>query len=115
MERQEEISNRLGWPLTLAALIAMFTLLLTSGQKLELSLMSIALLTAQFIETRLPRVRSTTRALRIFVFTWLVMVIGWPQDSIRQWYVKPIYTNLVGCILAAEVVIRAWEQRDGRD
>lgn len=103
--------NRLGWPLTGAALVAMFALLVTSGRNLELLILGILLLASQVTSWRLTIARGTSRALRVFIFTWLVLVIGWPQQDISQWYVKPEYTNLVGCILAAEIVIRTWEQQ----
>jgi len=67
----------------------------------------LCLLAGQLMHWRLPDNRTVRQALRLGVFTVIIVLVGWPQESINQWFLKPPWTNLVGCLLAAELVIRS--------
>lgn len=105
-------TDRLPWALTAAAVVAMAALYLTAERFLGLIPCALALVLSQFTALRLPRSRTLAASVRAILFAVITIIIGFPEESFPQWYMKPSYTNLLGCILAAEVAIRSWEHQD---
>jgi transglutaminase-like putative cysteine protease len=101
---------RLPWTLVGALLVAMTAHWFTVDGFVGLPLCGLALLSSQFTLARLPSNRGLSWSIRAIVATFITMVIGVPRESVYQWYVKPEYTHLIGCLLSAEVAIRAWER-----
>ena len=40
------------------------------------------------------------------------MSVGLPTEDAAAWYFEPQYTNLLGYLLAGEMVVRAWRRAD---
>jgi transglutaminase-like putative cysteine protease len=47
---------------------------------------------------------------RIVVFGAILMALGVPKGDRAAWYFEPDYTQLCGALLAAELVVRAWQR-----
>jgi transglutaminase-like putative cysteine protease len=107
-------TERLPWAIVGALLVAMAAHWFTVEGFLGLPLCAAALLLSQLTGARLPATRGLSWSLRAIVVTFIIIVIGMPRESVAQWYVKPEYTNLIGCLLSAEAAIRSWERREPR-
>jgi transglutaminase-like putative cysteine protease len=100
---------RLPWPLLATALLAMLALFLTHPFP-ALPLMAMLLVASQLTDLRLTGPRSTGWAMRMAVFSAIIILVGIPDENIRFWYIKEKYTTLVGDLLSAEIVIRSWRR-----
>jgi hypothetical protein len=105
---------RLGWSLTLAALTAFAGFFITSEMFLGMPVLALLLILSQLVDWRLPVNRSIALGLRAVVFTLFLILIGYPDEPVYGWYLKSAYTNLLGAILAAELVMRAWELQNSQ-
>jgi hypothetical protein len=105
--------GRLPWPLTGAALVAFAALYLTGGRFVGLPVMAIVLLASYATSWRMASGRAMRWGLRIVAFAIITMAVGIPRDSAAMWYFVPGYTSLIGYLLAAELVLPAWQRGAG--
>lgn len=99
-------------PLTLACLAAFFAMGSTAESWTGPAIFGLLLLAHHVIPWRIPASKGTRRAIRLMAFSWIILVVGWPQESVFQWYLKSSYTILIGQLLMAEIVICAWRSRE---
>jgi transglutaminase-like putative cysteine protease len=114
-------SDRFPWSITLAGLIAMTALCLTTIKSDEpgvvqppqavLAALGILLVAARLTSLRLPQSRLLSWGLRIAGFVAVFLVVGVPDEAFYMWYIKPAYTIPLGCAVAVELTTRAWERR----
>src|SRR4030095_12669092 len=104
--------TRLPWTLVGALLVAMTAHWFAVDGFLGLPICAVLLVSSQFTQFRLASTRGLSWSLRAIVMTFITLVIGFPTESIQQWYVKPEYTHLIGCLLSAEGAIRAWARSE---
>jgi hypothetical protein len=107
-----EGDRRLPWSLVAAALVAMTAHYFTADEFLGLPICGIVLVASQLKTWRLPRSRAISWSLRAIVLTVITIFVGFPNEKLPQWYMKPEYTKLIGCLIAAEIAIRSWERRE---
>src|SRR5262249_14278825 len=111
-EQQRFEAVLLPWPLVGAALVAMTAHYFTADGFLGLAIFGLLLIASQMTDWRLARSRMVRYSLRAIVATVITIIIGFPNEPLPQWYMKPEYTKLIGCLLAAEIAVRAWEKQD---
>jgi transglutaminase-like putative cysteine protease len=100
---------RLPWPLVGACATAFVAHAFTAQEFILMPVLALLLILSQLVSWRLPENRSISRGIRLVLLTAVLVIIGWPEDAIWGWYVKPEYTNLIGAIIAVEIVVRCWE------
>lgn len=93
----------------LTALIAIAAIGFTAAQPIVAVALGLLLLMSQLSGWRLPENRSIARGVRVAVYMAIIILVGWPSSDLRMWYTKPQYTNLIGCLIAAEIVVRCFE------
>lgn len=102
-------TGRLPWPIALTALVAIAGMGFTAGQVILAPLLGSPLIMSQLSSWRLPENRSIARGVRIAAYMAIVVVVGWPTTNPRMWFTKSEYTNLIGFLICAEIVIRCLE------
>lgn len=98
-------------PLTLAALISFFSLYLTARRGQGLIILGLLLLASYHVRWRIPHERIVRWTARIVPMCAIALLVGWPNEDIILWYIKPAYTNLIGYLLATEIVIQSYLRR----
>jgi transglutaminase-like putative cysteine protease len=81
----------------------------TAQEFILMPVLALLVILSQIMSWRLPENRSISRGIRLVLLTAVLVIMGWPDESIWGWYVRPAYTNLVGAIIAVEIVVRCWE------
>ncbi len=102
--------NRLPVALMLAALVSMWGIFITDGNRfLGLPLIALLLLGTWATTRRISPVDRWSRwGLRIAMLTGILGVIGVPKGDVHLWYMQPQFTNAIGILLSAELMLRAW-------
>ncbi len=98
-------------PLIAAALVSFAALYLTAERPPGLIAAGVILLASRFVKFRLPRDRLLGWIVRLVPMSAILLLTGLPEEDASMWYVKPAYTNLIGYLLAVEVIIQAWMRR----
>lgn len=99
-------------PFALVLILSLVAFYFTSAEYPPL-IAAVAVALSEMVRIRLPHSRMLALALRLAAFTPIFLHLGIPPESFPQWYLKPSYTTLVGCLLSAEAAIRAWEPPGG--
>ena len=105
-------SPRLPLALAGAAVVAGVSHFLNAEKTNALAVFLVAILASYLTSWRLPRNRAFTWGLRAVVYGGILMIVGLPKEEAVFWYVKFEYTDRIGHLLAAELVLRAWRQPD---
>jgi Transglutaminase-like superfamily len=104
-------------PISIAgtALTAFALLYLTADRQDNVPLIPILgamLLLTCLTSWRLPSSNWYGYGMRVVLFGSILLIIRLPHEDANYWYFKREYTNLAGCLLAAEMVVQAWRWRD---
>src|SRR5690348_12704388 len=87
---------RLPWVLVGAALVGMTAHYFPTGGFLGLPICGLLFVASQLTAWRLSRSRMVRYSLRAIVATVITIVIGFPNEPLPQWYMRPEYTKLIG-------------------
>ena len=103
-------NHRLPFALAGAALVAFAALFITAERFLGLPVLALLLIGTYTTHWRLSPSRLTRWILRLALFGTIAAVAGLPRGDVALWYMKPEYTNVIGFLLSAELVLRAWQR-----
>jgi len=109
-ETSPGVPQRLPFALIGASLVAFGGLFVTAEHFLGLPVLGLMLVGVYMTGWRLAANRRMRWGIRFVAFAIIVAVVGLPRGDIPLWYMKPEYTNVIGILLAAELVLRAWQR-----
>jgi transglutaminase-like putative cysteine protease len=103
-------SQRLPLALSAAALVAFTAMFFTGDRFLALPVLAVFLIATYITHWRFTERAGMRWAIRIIAFGTILTIIGLPREEFASWYMQPSYTKLIGYLLSAELVIRAWQK-----
>src|SRR5688572_14521252 len=106
------VSPRLPLALAGAAVVAGVSHFLNAEKHNALAVFLVAFLGSYLTSWRLPRNRAFVWGLRAAVYGGILMIVGLPREEAIYWYIRMEYTDRIGHLLAAELVLRAWRRAD---
>lgn len=94
----------------LAALVSIAGIYITDGNRfLGLPVIALFLLGTWATNRRIGAGDRWTRwGLRVAMFSAILAVIGVPKGDVHLWYMQPQFTDAIGILLSAELMLRAW-------
>lgn len=105
-----ETSERLPLVLMGAALASFAGIYVTAERFLGMAVLAVLLVATYATNWRLPANGRMGWMLRIAGVTMILAGTGVPKGDVHLWYMQPQFTNVIGILLSAELVLRAWRK-----
>ncbi|MHB9105979.1 MAG: transglutaminase family protein [Armatimonadota bacterium] len=110
---EEGVVTRLPWAMTAAVLTAFAALMLIKGERVLMPLCALAVLLAYPLSARMAGPLAVLAA-RLVLFTLAALLAFNLRSNGMDEFIDARWTNLLGYLCAAEIVVQTWKRQPGK-